>query len=106
MKLVVSEDVLDVRAARTSHEAVDDDASSKESACFIGIEHLLAPACRDEVRACRARCIRAVLAEQSRQGPSARFGWEAIAISLASLAQTRQPVVRARKLGKLHQESL
>eukprot|EP00984_Skeletonema_dohrnii_P024423 scaffold13533_cov90-Skeletonema_dohrnii-CCMP3373.AAC.8 len=102
MKLVVGEDVLAVRAGRTSREPVDDDVSSRESVCFIGIEHLLTPACIDEVRACRARCTRVVLAEQATRSASAtRFvGWETIAF--ASLAQTRKAVLRARKLGKLH----
>jgi len=105
MKLVVREDVLAVRAARTSRGAVDDDdVSAIESVCFMGIEHLLTPACTDEVRACRARCIRAVLTEQARQGPYPRFCWEAI--TLASFAQTRKAALRARKLGKLHQESI
>jgi len=110
MKRAVSEDVLKVRAARTSNEAPangndDDVASAEESGrCFIGIKHLLTPACMDEVRACRAQCIHSVHAEQARQGPSARFGLETIA--LASFAQTRQPVLRARKLGKLHRDSI
>jgi hypothetical protein len=102
MKLAVREDVLNVRAPRASKETADDDAPADErSECFIGIEHLLTPACMHEVRACRARCTRAVLEEQARQGPSARFRWEAIA--LASFAQTRRPVMRARELSKLHQ---
>mmetsp|Transcript_7524 Transcript_7524/g.11221 ORF Transcript_7524/g.11221 Transcript_7524/m.11221 type:complete len:158 (+) Transcript_7524:55-528(+) len=108
MKLVVREDVLAVRAARTSRGAVDDDdVPAIESVCFMGIEHLLTPACTDEVRACRARCIRAVLTEQARtrSATATRFvGWETIA--LASFAQTRKAGLRARKLGKLHQESI
>ena len=70
------------------------------------IAHLLTPACVNEVMACRARCKRAVLAEQARQDqdPNARLGWEHIA--LASLAETRKAVLRARKLGKLHQDSI
>ena len=105
MKLVVREGVLAARAGRTSRGAVvDDDVLSKESVCFMGIEHLLTPACIDEVRACRARCVRAVLTEQARQGPTPRFGWEAIA--LASFAQTRKAVLRARMLGVIHQESI
>ena len=105
MKLVVGEDVLAVRAGRTSREPGD---GYKESAlCFMGIEHLLTPTCIDEVRACRARCIRAVLTEQARatSASATRFvGWETIA--LASFAQTRKAGLRARKLGKLHQESI
>eukprot|EP00984_Skeletonema_dohrnii_P011003 scaffold4355_cov81-Skeletonema_dohrnii-CCMP3373.AAC.3 len=93
MKLVVrGDDVLAARAARTSRGVVDDDVSTKEKAsvCFIGIEHLLTSACTDEVRACRARCIRAVLTEQARarSASATRFGWETIA--LAPFAQTRK----------------
>jgi len=114
MRRAVFEDVLEVRAARTaSNEAAaadgdnddDNDASTGESSrCLIGIEHLLTPASVNEVRACRARCTHAVLAEQARQAPSARFRLETIAF--ASLAQTRQAAMRARKLGRFHQDSL
>ena len=109
MKLAIREDVLEVRAQALAgapfNYAGNGDASAVESGgCCIGIEHLLTPACMDEVRACRARCIRAVLAEQVRQHPSALFGWEAIA--LASLAQTRKAGLRARGLGQLHQDSI
>eukprot|EP00984_Skeletonema_dohrnii_P001586 scaffold496_cov108-Skeletonema_dohrnii-CCMP3373.AAC.2 len=105
MKLVIREDVLAARAAMALRDSgEDDDVLSKESVCFMGIEHLLTPACIDEVRACRARCVRAVLTEQARQGPTPRFGWEAIA--LASFAQTRKAVLRARMLGVIHQESI
>lgn len=112
MALVRRKDVLQVRAAAasSSREPVDDDISTKESVCLMGIEHLLTSACIKEVRACRARCTRAVLTKQARQGqgPSSdlELGWEAIA--LASLAQTRKATLRARQLGVLHrdQESL
>ena len=105
MKLVVREDVLAVRAGRPSRGDVDDDdVSSKERVCFMGIEHLLTPACIDEVRACRARCIRVVLTEQARatSASATRFvSWETIA--LASFAQTRMAALRARMLVELHQ---
>lgn len=107
MKRAITEAVLKFRAGRTANEApANDDTSAEEesSRCFIGIEHLLTPACMEEVRACRARCTHAVLVEQARQDPSARFGLETIA--LASYTQTRQPVMRARKLGNLHQGSI
>eukprot|EP00984_Skeletonema_dohrnii_P022552 scaffold11669_cov77-Skeletonema_dohrnii-CCMP3373.AAC.2 len=100
MKLVVGEDILAVRAGRTLREPGDE---YKESVCFMGIEHLLTPTCIDEVRACRARCIRAVLAEQARARSASAtgfVGWETIAF--ASLAQTRNAILRARKFGKLH----
>ena len=97
MKRTLKQDVLQARA---------NDAVSKEedSGFWIGIAHLLTPACMLEVKACRFRCVRAVLAEQARQSSSASVGWEDIA--LASLAETRKAVLRARKLGKLHQESI
>ena len=96
MKRKLKQDVLQARAG---------DASSEEDSGFwIGIAHLLTPACMLEVKACRFRCVRAVLAEQARQSPSTSVGWENIA--LASLAETRKAVLRARKLGKLHQESI
>ena len=102
MKLAITQDVL---AARTSREATDDDIDasneSEESVCFMGIEHLLTPAYMNEVRACRARCIQAVLTEQARQGDA---GWDRIAF--VSIAQTRRAKMRARELGQLHQESI
>ena len=105
MKLDIKRDVHTVLSARTSREAADDGTSTQaeESVCFMGIEHLLTPACINEVRACRMRCIQAVLREQARQGHSSRSDCESIA--LASLAQTRKALLRARKLGELHQES-
>eukprot|EP00984_Skeletonema_dohrnii_P000041 scaffold12_cov128-Skeletonema_dohrnii-CCMP3373.AAC.6 len=77
-------------------QARANDASSEEedSGFWIGIE----------AKTCRFRCVRAVLAEQARQRPSASVGWENIA--LASLAETRKAVLRARRLGKLRQESI
>jgi hypothetical protein len=106
MKLAVREDVLRARAGgMTSKDTADSDANAERSGFWIGIAHLLSPACIDEVRTCRARCIHAVLTEQERQGLSTRLNsWETIA--LASFAQTRQPVLRARELSKLHREAL
>lgn len=107
MKVDTREDVLALRSARTSRrEAVDDETSSDEEClCFMGIEHLLTPACTHEVRTCRARCIQAVLTEQARaRDPSSRLGLESIA--LASIAQTRKARLRARKLGAFHRKSI
>ena len=106
MKLAIRQDVV---AVRTSREAVDDNTSTQaeESVRLMGIEHLLTPACMNEVRTCRARCIVAVLTEQARarDASATRFdGWDRIA--LASIAQTRKATVRARMLGKFHQESI
>ena len=107
MKLAVQEDVLEFRAERTSIDKAgsDDDAVEVSSGFWIGIAHLLTQSCIDQVRACRARCTVAVLTEQARHGPHASSNkWENIA--LASLTQTRQPALRARKLAKLHREAL
>ncbi len=113
MRRAVFEDVLENLVARTTSnetaaadgDADDNDASALESSrCLIGIEHLLTPASVNEVMACRARCTHEVLAEQARQAPSARFRLETIAF--ASLGQTRQAALRARKLGRFHQDSL
>jgi hypothetical protein len=97
MKRTLKQDVLQARANDAAFEEVD-------IGFWIGIAHLLTPACMLEVKACRFRCLHAVLAEQARQSSSASFRWENIA--LASLAETRKAVLRARKLGKLHQESI
>ena len=94
MKRNIRRDVLQARV---------DDAAAEEG-FWIGIAHLLTPATILEVRTCRYRCTRAVLSEQARQGASSRFRCENIA--LASLAETRKAVLRARKLGKLHQASI
>ena len=119
MKLEVQEDVLKVRAGRTSNEPADADADgnadeddAERSSLWIGIAHLLTPARINEVRACRARCTRTVLTEQAgararaRQDPflHPELGWEAIAC--ASLAQTRKATLRAMKLGKFHRECI
>jgi len=50
--------------------------------------------------------VRAVLQEQAmqRMNPSATFRWDAIAT--ASYVETRKAAVRARKLGKLHRDSI
>jgi hypothetical protein len=110
MKRAIERDVLDVRlqalaGVPLSYTGNDDASSEESSVCCVGIEHLLSPAWAFEVKACRARCRRAVLAEQAKQqrDPSVRFRWEAIA--LASVAETRTAVLRATKLGKLHWDS-
>ena len=111
MKLDVKRDVLEVRANasagapfRYSGDAEDEDEGS--SVCCMGIEHLLTPTCLLGVKTCRARCKQAVFSEQARQrqSSSARYSWEAI--SLASIAETRKPTLRARMLGKFHQDAI
>ena len=109
MKLNIKDDVLEVRAMASASEGGSfnysggGDCDGDDDVCCIGIEHLLTPACALGVRNCRMRCIYAVLAEQTRQGPSSRFRWEAIAV--ASISQTRWAALRGRKLGKLHRDS-
>eukprot|EP00986_Skeletonema_menzelii_P011165 scaffold5674_cov142-Skeletonema_menzelii.AAC.1 len=84
--------------------------------CLIGIERLLTSTTIVAVVTCRRRCIRVVLEEQARQrqsrqrvNPSSEsgtdiFGWDDIAF--ASIDATRRAAVRARKLGKLHHDSV
>ena len=91
MKRDIRRDVLQARARDPGSEGF-----------WIGISHLLTPACILEVQACRRRCVRAVLAEQARQDTYGSFRSEDVA--LASLAETRKSVLRARMLGRLHQE--
>jgi len=107
MRLAIKKSVLEVRAMASAGLPIsysgDDDGSSND--CLIGIEHLLTQACAIAVMACRRRCVRAVLQEQARQRmnpTSETFRWDAIAA--ASYAETRNFAVRARKLGKLHEE--
>ena len=84
-----------------------DDGSPDEDDSLIGIEHLLTPATILEFMACRRRCVGVVLEEQARQrqrmNPPDMIGWDSI--SIASIAETRRAVVRARKLGKLQRDA-
>ncbi len=96
MKGDIKRDVLSARAC--------DPASDKGSGFWIGIAHLLTPACTLEVQACRRRCIRAVLTEQARQDSCGSSRSEDVA--LASSAETSKPVLRARRLGRLHQDCI
>ena len=66
MKLAMKRDVLTIRAETSSknsasacsgHDAAA--AAEEESGFWIGIAHLLTPACVKEVMDCRARCKRA-----------------------------------------------
>ena len=113
MKVAIRDSVMRIRQKTLaglpiSYAGDDDDNGSPDTDCLIGIEHLVTQAFMNEVNACRQRCVRAVLLEQARQEsihPSARpMGWENIA--LASIAQTRRAAVRARRLGKLHRDSI
>ena len=96
MKRNIKRDVLQARAS--------DAASKEDSGFWIGISHLLTPACALEVQTCRRRCVRAVLAEQAKHDLSESLRWEDI--TLASLAVTRKSALRARMLGRLHQNCI
>jgi len=98
MKRNIKRDVLQARASDSASE------TEEESGSWIGIAHLLTPACVLEVQACRRRCVRAVLTEQARQEASGSLRCEDIA--LASLATTRKSVLRAKMLGRFHQDCI
>ena len=105
MRLAVKEDVLEVRAKAADGSPFNYSGSDDASVCCIGIEHLLTPACLLEVKRCRARCVNAVLAVQARPpDPSSTHIY--IYIALASIGQTRKVALRARTLGKLHQNAI
>ena len=103
MRLAVKEDVLEVRAKAADGSPFDYSGSDDASVCCIGIEHLLTPACLLEVKRCRARCVYAVLAVQAR--PQCQSTSD-VDIALASIGQTRKVAMRARTLGKLHQNAI
>ena len=110
MKLDVKEDVLKVRSKAAAgspfNYSGNDGASANESSgCCIGIEHLLTPVSFLEVERCRARNDYAVLAAQARSKDLPTSDSE-IDIALASIAQTAKVELRARSIGKLHQDSI
>ena len=96
MKRNIKRDVLQARAS--------DWTSEEDEGSWIGIAHLLTRTCGLEMQACRRRCVRAVLAEQASQDKDGSFRPEDIA--LASFAETKRAVLRARKLGRLHQDCI
>jgi hypothetical protein len=106
MRRATQNSVLEVRAMASAGVPISysgNDGSSND--CLIGIEHLLTRANAFEAMACRRRCVRSVLVEQARQrmnpSASATFRWDAI-----SYVETRKAGVKARKLGKLHMDSI
>ena len=112
MRLAVKEDVLEARskaeAGSPFNYSGNDGASAKakeSSGCCIGIEHLLTPVCFLEVERCRARNVYAVLVAQARSKHLPPSDSE-IDIALASIAQTAKVELRARSIGKLHQDSI
>ena len=112
MRRAAVEDVLQVRARISSGAPLNysgnDEADApvpaaeeeRSSVCCIGIEHLLTPAIVRQRRACIDRCIDAVLTEQERRGSSE------MDIALASFVHSRGAALRARRLGRLHQDSI
>ena len=119
MKLAVRSDVLEVRDQMAAHgvsidSLLDEDDHTSEEAinivCLMGIESRLTQSRALEVKSCRARCVLAVLEEQKRQKmmdlssspTSTEPRWDTIA--LTSFSQTRDAAMRARKLGKRHQQ--
>lgn len=119
MKLAVRSDVLEVRDQMAAHgvsidSLLDEDDHTSEEAinivCLMGIESRLTHSRALEVKSCRARCVLAVLEEQKRQKmmdlssspTSTEPRWDTIA--LTSFSQTRDAAMRARKLGKRHQQ--
>ena len=85
-------------AGASAAEGLAEEESS--SVCCIGIEHLLTPATVRQRRVCIDRCIDAVLTEQERRGSSE------MDIALASFVHSRGAALRARTLGRLHQDSI
>jgi hypothetical protein len=118
MRRAAVEDVLQVRArissgaplnysgngeAEAEAEAEADAPAAeveRSSVCCVGIEHLLTPAIVRQRRACIDRCIDTVLTEQERHGSSE------MDIALASFVHSRGAAIRARRLGRLHQDSI
>ena len=103
MRLAAREDVLQVRSNTADGSQFSYPGDDDASVCCIGIEHLLTPACLLEVKRCRARCVYAVLAVQARPLALSKSD---IDIALSSIGQTRKVALRARTLGKLHQNSI
>ena len=84
--------------ARLSYEVNEDDNTDDVS--WLGIERLVIPALALETRACVDRCIDAVLTEQERRGSSE------MDIAFSSFVHSRGAALRARRLGRLHQDSI
>jgi hypothetical protein len=110
MKLAAQEDVLKVREQMSAGVFIDylgeDDDTAEEGSsivCIMGIESRLTRERALEVKACRARCALAVLKEQERQ-KMMDLSSSPDMIALASLSQSRDAALRARKLGMLHQQ--
>ena len=117
MKLAALKDVLKVRDQLATGVPIDyflgENDNDDSIVCLMGIESRYSRAHIIEVKACRERCVHAVLQEQERQhmmavSSSVLFtDWQRQdLIALASFSQTRNAATRARKLGLLHQASV
>eukprot|EP00984_Skeletonema_dohrnii_P024094 scaffold13201_cov107-Skeletonema_dohrnii-CCMP3373.AAC.2 len=100
MRRAFAEDVFHVRAQVLAGIPLNYAGDDESSVCIVGMENFLTPGLMLEMSACRERCTDAVLAEQARDDPSAR------AIAIASFAQTKKVVRRARMIGKVLQDSI
>ena len=114
MRRAAVEDALQVRARISScaplNYSGNDEAGApataaeaeeqRSSVCCIGIEHLLTQAIVRQRRAYIDRCIDAVLTEQERRGSTE------MDIAFASFVHSRGAALRARRLGRLHQDSI
>ncbi len=114
MRRTFAQDVRHVRAQALAEVPFnsaggDDDTSAsadESSVCYVGMENFLTADLMLEMTASRERCIYAVLVEQARHDLSTSTRFRCEAIALASFAQTRKVVRRARMLGSFHQDSI
>lgn len=117
MKIAAAHDTLEVNKQIAAGVSIDrliemEQNTELESStiCLAGIEGRLTQLTSNEVRACRARCVLAVLCEQERQRQimslSSMFEdrHRSDMIALASFSQTTKSALRARTIGLLHQK--
>ena len=117
MKIAAVHDTLEVNNQIAAGVSIDRLIEMEQNAnlesstiCLAGIESRLTQLATNEVRACRARCVLAVLREQERQQqimslPSLfEDRYRSDMIALASLSQTTKSALRARTIGLLHQK--
>ena len=115
MKLAVLEDVLKVRELMASGVPIDYfffGENDDSIVCLMGIENRCSKDYVKKIKACRERCVHAVLQEQMMHkmmdaSMSLHFtNWNRQdLIALASFSQTRNAATRAHELGLLHQAS-
>jgi hypothetical protein len=102
MRLAIKKSILQVRLMISAGVPIcySGKADSFDD-CLIGMEHLLTQETVIEVKTCRRRCVRAVLQEQAMNSTTTCDN-----IANASLVESRRAAIRARKLGKLHHDSI